>query len=66
MYTQHEIKIQQVKCSPGQFITNPSCLGIWGREDSAAGCAISDINWDAIGLLGYLGTLLAHVQLAVD
>ncbi|KAK4821599.1 LOW QUALITY PROTEIN: hypothetical protein QYF61_025176 [Mycteria americana] len=28
--------------------------------------AIPDTSQDAIGLLGYLGTLLAHIQLAVD
>ena len=31
-----------------------------------AGKAISDTSQDAIGLLGHLGTLLAHVQLSVD
>jgi len=35
------------------------------RDDHSlapAGCAISDASQDAIGLLGHLGTLLAHVQ----
>jgi len=27
-----------------------------------AGCTISDTSQDAVGLLGHLGTLLAHVQ----
>ncbi|KAK4813930.1 hypothetical protein QYF61_003000 [Mycteria americana] len=31
-----------------------------------AGHTISDRSQDAIGLLGHLGTLLAHIQLAVD
>ncbi|KAK4820534.1 hypothetical protein QYF61_000205 [Mycteria americana] len=31
-----------------------------------AGHAIFDTSQDAIGLLGHLGTLLAHIQLAVD
>jgi len=33
---------------------------------SHADYTISDTNQDAIGFLGYLGTLLVHVQLAVD
>ncbi|KAK4816001.1 hypothetical protein QYF61_010869 [Mycteria americana] len=33
---------------------------------SPAGHTISDTSHDAIGLLGPLGTLLAHIQLAVD
>ncbi|CAN0300535.1 unnamed protein product [Bubo scandiacus] len=33
---------------------------------SPAGHTISDTSQDAIGLLGHLGTLLAHIQLAVD
>ncbi|KAK4810322.1 hypothetical protein QYF61_018264 [Mycteria americana] len=33
---------------------------------SPAGHAISDTSQDAIGLLGRLGTLLAHIQLAVN
>lgn len=39
------------------------------RDDhlpASAGCAISDTSQDSIGLLGYLGTLLARVQLAVN
>ncbi|KAK4813860.1 hypothetical protein QYF61_001958 [Mycteria americana] len=31
-----------------------------------AGHTISDTSQDAIGLLGHLGTLLAHIQVAVD
>jgi len=31
-----------------------------------AGHIIPDISQDTVGLLGHLGTLLAHVQLAVD
>ncbi|KAK4823633.1 LOW QUALITY PROTEIN: hypothetical protein QYF61_004366 [Mycteria americana] len=31
-----------------------------------AGHTISDASQDAIGLLGHLGTLLAHIQLAID
>ena len=31
-----------------------------------AGCTISDTSQAAVGLLGHLGTLLAHVQLAVN
>jgi len=31
-----------------------------------AGHTVPDTSQDAIGLLGHLGTLLAHVQLAVD
>ncbi|KAK4825928.1 hypothetical protein QYF61_003423 [Mycteria americana] len=33
---------------------------------SPAGHTISDTSQDAIGFLGHLGTLLAHIQLAVD
>ncbi|KAK4806839.1 hypothetical protein QYF61_005635 [Mycteria americana] len=33
---------------------------------SPAGHAISDTSQDAIGLLGHLGTLLAHIQAAVN
>ena len=33
---------------------------------SPAGHTISDTSQDAVGLLGHLGTLLAHLQLAVD
>ncbi|KAK4807208.1 hypothetical protein QYF61_024328 [Mycteria americana] len=33
---------------------------------SSAGDTISDTSQDAIGFLGHLGTLLAHIQLAVD
>ncbi|KAK4812634.1 hypothetical protein QYF61_012144 [Mycteria americana] len=33
---------------------------------SPAGHAIADTSQDAVGLLGHLGTLLAHIQLAVD
>ncbi|KAK4830710.1 hypothetical protein QYF61_012970 [Mycteria americana] len=33
---------------------------------SLAGHTIPDTSQDAIGLLGHLGTLLAHIQLAVD
>jgi len=31
-----------------------------------AGCTISDTSQEAIGLLGHMGTLLAHVQLPVS
>ncbi|KAK4823178.1 hypothetical protein QYF61_027082 [Mycteria americana] len=33
---------------------------------SPAGHTISDTSQDAVGLLGHLGTLLAHIQLAID
>ncbi|KAK4822886.1 hypothetical protein QYF61_021105 [Mycteria americana] len=33
---------------------------------SPAGHAVSDTSQDAIGLLGHLGTLLAHIQVAVN
>ena len=33
---------------------------------SPAGHTVSNTNEDAVGLLGHLGTLLAHTQLAVD
>ena len=33
---------------------------------TAAGHTIPDTSQDALGLLGHLGTLLAHVQPAVD
>ncbi|KAK4823665.1 LOW QUALITY PROTEIN: hypothetical protein QYF61_005017 [Mycteria americana] len=33
---------------------------------SPAGHTISETSQDAIGLLGHLGTLLAHIQLAID
>jgi len=38
-----------------------------GRSPPApAGCTISDTSQDAVGLLGHLGTLLAHVQSSVN
>ncbi|KAK4814185.1 hypothetical protein QYF61_011908 [Mycteria americana] len=42
---------------------------VFERDDhypSPAGHTIFDTSQDAIGLLGHLGTLLAHTQLAVD
>ena len=36
------------------------------RVPTPAGHTIPDTSQDAIGLLGHLGTLLAHVQPAVD
>ncbi|KAK4818295.1 hypothetical protein QYF61_010437 [Mycteria americana] len=36
------------------------------HSPSPAGHAISDISQDAIGFLGHLGTLLAHIQAAVN
>ncbi|KAK4817624.1 LOW QUALITY PROTEIN: hypothetical protein QYF61_021527, partial [Mycteria americana] len=36
------------------------------RPHHPAGHTIPDTSQDAIGLLGHLGTLLAHIQLAVD
>ncbi|GAB0187963.1 hypothetical protein GRJ2_001261600 [Grus japonensis] len=41
---------------------------VWGDNHfpGPAGHTVSDTSQDALGLLGYLGTLLAHVQLAVN
>ncbi|GAB0184399.1 hypothetical protein GRJ2_000905200 [Grus japonensis] len=36
------------------------------RFPTPAGHTISDTSQDAVGLLGHLGTLLAHVQLAIN
>jgi len=39
----------------------------WNNQFPApAGNTISYTSWDAIGLLGHLGTLLAHVQSSVN
>ena len=42
----------------------------WVQRDdhfpASAGNTICDTSWDAIGLLGHLGTLLAHIQLSID
>ena len=37
-----------------------------GHDPAPTGDAIPDPSQDAVGLLGHLGTLLAHVQPAVD
>ena len=36
------------------------------RLPGPAGYTIPDIRQDAVGLLGHLGTLLAHVQVSID
>ncbi|KAK4820115.1 hypothetical protein QYF61_020347, partial [Mycteria americana] len=50
------------------FEVRPHQCRVQGHDHfpSPAGHAISDTSQDAIGLLGHLGTLLAHIQLAVD
>ncbi|KAK4826124.1 LOW QUALITY PROTEIN: hypothetical protein QYF61_005276 [Mycteria americana] len=50
------------------FEVRPHQCRVQGHDHfpSAAGHTISDTSQDAIGLLGHLGTLLAHIQLAVD
>ncbi|TRZ11806.1 hypothetical protein HGM15179_015300 [Zosterops borbonicus] len=51
-------------CPPGMASPVPSTEA--DHCPSLAGHPVSDTSQEAIGLLGYLGTLLAHVQLAVD
>ncbi|KAK4819271.1 hypothetical protein QYF61_000482 [Mycteria americana] len=50
------------------FKVRPHQCRVQGHDHcpSPAGHAISDTSQDAIGLLGHLGTLLAHIQPAVD
>ncbi|KAK4819124.1 hypothetical protein QYF61_025591 [Mycteria americana] len=50
------------------FEVRPHQCPVQGHDHcpSPAGHTISDTSQDAIGLLGHLGTLLAHIQLAVD
>ncbi|KAK4818053.1 LOW QUALITY PROTEIN: hypothetical protein QYF61_004580 [Mycteria americana] len=50
------------------FEVRPHQCRVQGHDHfpSAAGHAIFDTSQDAIGFLGHLGTLLAHIQLAVD
>ncbi|KAK4806937.1 hypothetical protein QYF61_027304 [Mycteria americana] len=50
------------------FEVRPHQCRVQGHDHfpSPAGHAISDISQDAIGFLGHLGTLPAHVQAAVD
>ncbi|KAK4820326.1 hypothetical protein QYF61_023559 [Mycteria americana] len=50
------------------FEVRPHQCRVQGRDHfpSPAGHAIADTSQDAIGLLGHLGTLLAHIQPAVD
>ncbi|KAK4826007.1 hypothetical protein QYF61_003780 [Mycteria americana] len=50
------------------FKVQPHQCRVQGHDHfpSPAGHTISDTSQDAIGLLGHLGTLLAHIQLAVD
>ncbi|KAK4821042.1 hypothetical protein QYF61_012222 [Mycteria americana] len=61
--------------SPGQseglntaFEVQPHQCRVQGHDHcpSPAGHAISDTSQDAIGFLGHLGTLLAHIQAAVN
>ncbi|KAK4821092.1 hypothetical protein QYF61_013420 [Mycteria americana] len=50
------------------FQVQPHQCRVQGHDHfpSPAGHAISDTSQDAIGLFGHLGTLLAHIQVAVD
>ncbi|KAK4810721.1 hypothetical protein QYF61_007695 [Mycteria americana] len=50
------------------FEVRPHQCRVQGHDHfpSPAGHAISDTSQDAVGLLGYLGTLLAHIQAAVN
>ncbi|KAK4817044.1 hypothetical protein QYF61_026170 [Mycteria americana] len=50
------------------FEVRPHQCRVQGHDHcpSPAGHAISDTSQDAIGFLGYLGTLLAHIQPAVN
>ncbi|KAK4829036.1 hypothetical protein QYF61_001841 [Mycteria americana] len=50
------------------FEVRPHQCRVQGHDHfpTPAGHAISDTSQDAIGLLGHLGTLLAHIQLAVN
>jgi len=50
------------------FEVQPHQCQVQGDNHSPApaGYTVPDTSWDAIGLLGHLGTLLAHVHLTVD
>ncbi|KAK4822567.1 LOW QUALITY PROTEIN: hypothetical protein QYF61_016136 [Mycteria americana] len=50
------------------FEVRPHQCRVQGHDHfpSPAGHAIFDTSQDAIGFLGHLGTLLAHIQLAID
>ncbi|KAK4831982.1 hypothetical protein QYF61_020365 [Mycteria americana] len=50
------------------FEVRPHQCRVQGHDHfpSPAGHAISDTSQDAVGLLGHLGTLLAHIQAAVN
>ncbi|KAK4814173.1 hypothetical protein QYF61_010005 [Mycteria americana] len=50
------------------FEVRPHQCRVQGHDHfpSPAGHAISDTSQDAIGFLGHLGTLLAHIQVAID
>ncbi|KAK4821920.1 hypothetical protein QYF61_004923 [Mycteria americana] len=50
------------------FEVRPHQCQVQGHDHcpTPAGHAISDTSQDAVGFLGHLGTLLAHIQLAVD
>ncbi|KAK4817679.1 hypothetical protein QYF61_024908 [Mycteria americana] len=50
------------------FEVRPHQCRVQGHDHfpSPAGHTISDTSQDAIGFLGHLGTLLAHIQLAID
>jgi len=61
--------LQSLSCTEGPK-TEYNNQGTASQRDdhfpAPAGNAISDINQDAIVLLGHLGTLLAHVQMALN
>ncbi|KAK4830413.1 hypothetical protein QYF61_010944 [Mycteria americana] len=61
---------QCLSCSEG-----PKLFEVWPHQcrvqqhdhfPSPAGHTVPDTSQEAVGFLGYLGTLLAHIQLAVD
>ncbi|KAK4826688.1 hypothetical protein QYF61_010697 [Mycteria americana] len=52
--TVFEVQPHQCRVQGGNHVLSP------------AGHTISDTSQDAIGLLGHLGTLLAHIQVAID
>ncbi|KAK4813146.1 hypothetical protein QYF61_013111 [Mycteria americana] len=68
-FSGHALAPQCLSCIEGPK-TEHSIRGAASPGDnhcpSPAGHAISDTSQDAIGLLGHLHTLLAHIQVAVD
>ena len=61
------VESDKVSSEPPFLHTKQSQFSQRGNHFPALpGCTISDTNQDAIGLLGHLSTLLAHVQASIN